>query len=39
MAEADRVAAIVREEMTNAMPLKVPVKVEVGIGTNWDDAK
>ena len=37
--EADRVAAIVKDEMTNAMKLKVPVKVEVGVGLNWDDAK
>ena len=37
--DAERIAAIVKEEMQNAMPLKVPVKVEVGIGENWDDAK
>jgi DNA polymerase-1 len=37
--EAERVAAIVKEEMQNAMKLNVPVKVEVGLGGNWDDAK
>jgi DNA polymerase I len=37
--DAPRIAQIVKEEMQNAMPLAVPVKVEVGIGKNWDDAK
>ena len=32
-------AEIVREEMTGAMKLNVPLKVEVGWGKNWDDAK
>jgi len=35
--EAD--AAIVREEMTNAMKLTVPLKVEVGWGKNWQEVK
>jgi DNA polymerase I len=35
--EAD--AAIVREEMTAAMKLKVPLKVEVGWGKNWGEGK
>jgi len=36
-AEAD--AAIIREEMTNAMQLTVPLKVEVGWGKNWQEVK
>ena len=36
---ADQEAAIIREEMTNAMKLTVPLKVEVGKGKNWQDAK
>ena len=36
-AEAD--AAIIREEMTTAMKLDVPLKVEVGWGKNWQEVK
>jgi DNA polymerase-1 len=36
-AEAD--AAIIREEMTRAMELTVPLKVEVGWGKNWQEVK
>jgi len=36
-AEAD--AAIIREEMTSAMSLTVPLKVEVGWGKNWQEVK
>jgi DNA polymerase-1 len=32
-------AAIIREEMQNAMKLKVPIKVEVGWGKNWQEGK
>jgi DNA polymerase-1 len=35
--EAD--AEIVRQEMQNAMTLRVPIKVEVGWGKNWDEGK
>jgi DNA polymerase-1 len=35
--EAD--VAIITEEMTGAMQLKIPLKVDVGIGPNWRDAK
>jgi DNA polymerase-1 len=35
--EAD--AKIIREEMTAAMKLKVPLKVEVGWGKNWGEGK
>jgi DNA polymerase-1 len=32
-------AAIIREEMTGAMKLKVPLKVEMGWGKNWQEVK
>lgn len=32
-------AEIVRQEMQNAMSLRVPIKVEVGWGKNWDEGK
>jgi DNA polymerase-1 len=32
-------AAMVREEMTRAMTLKVPLKVEVGWAKNWQEVK
>ena len=35
VAEADRAATIVRDVMENVHPLDVPLKVDVGIGTNW----
>jgi DNA polymerase-1 len=36
--EIDRVVAAVREEMTGAMDLAVPLVVDIGTGTNWADA-
>jgi DNA polymerase-1 len=36
-AEAD--ASIIREEMTTAMKLDVPLKVEIGWGKNWQEVK
>ena len=35
--EAD--AQIIREEMIGAMSLKVPLKVDVGWGKNWEEGK
>ncbi len=32
-------AKVLREEMINAMKMDVPIKVEVGSGMNWKDAK
>jgi DNA polymerase-1 len=32
-------AALVRDEMTKAMTLRVPLKVEVGWGKNWQEVK
>ena len=32
-------AKMIREEMNSAMKLKVPLKVEVGWGKNWQEVK
>ena len=36
---AEQEAAVIREEMTGAMTLKVPLKVESGWGKNWQEVK
>lgn len=36
---AEKVKKLVEEEMVNALKLSVPVKVDVGIGNNWAEAK
>jgi DNA polymerase I len=38
-AEADRVAAVVRDRMEQAVQLDVPLTVDVGIGRTWTEAK
>jgi DNA polymerase-1 len=38
-AEVDSATAIVRAEMEGVYPLRVPLRVDVGIGLNWRDAK
>ena len=37
--EANAAREIVREEMEGVHPLKVPIKVDIGIGKNWKEAK
>ncbi len=37
--EADRIAQVVEEAMTGAMDLRVPLKVDVGVGKHWFEAK
>jgi DNA polymerase-1 len=37
--EADDVAALVKDTMSRAVPLRVPLDVDVGIGENWMEAK
>ncbi|MEX2217019.1 MAG: DNA polymerase I [Phycisphaeraceae bacterium] len=37
--EAKAMAKIVQQEMEHAMELKVPLKVEAGVGPNWFEAK
>lgn len=37
--ERDIVAALVKSEMENVYPLSVPLVVDVGIGSNWLEAK
>ncbi len=36
--EVDEIKALVKEKMENAIPMKVPIEVETGIGENWLDA-
>jgi DNA polymerase-1 len=36
--EKERVIALVREEMEGVMTLRVPLRVEVSAGRNWDEA-
>ncbi len=37
--ELDQLSRLVTEEMENAFPMAVPLKVDVGIGPNWYDVK
>jgi len=37
-AAVERVADVVRELMAGAGELKVPLRIDVGIGQNWDEA-
>jgi len=33
--EQERVMPVIREAMRNALPMKVPIEVEMGVGENW----
>ena len=37
--ELDRAKELVREEMEDAYPMRVPLKVDLGVGQNWMEAK
>lgn len=37
--ELNAVATLVNEEMTTALPLSVPLKVDLSVGTNWLDVE
>lgn len=37
-AERERVLPVIREAMVNALPLQVPLEVEMGLGNNWLEA-
>jgi DNA polymerase-1 len=37
--ESPEVAALVRECMSSAVALNVPLDVDVGMGANWKEAK
>ena len=36
--EIEEITRLVREEMEGAMALAVPLKVEIGVGSNWSEA-
>ena len=36
--EKEKVQSIIRETMEDALPLSVPVEVDIGIGKNWLEA-
>jgi len=38
-AELERAREIVKAEMESAYPLKVPLRVDIGVGQNWKEAK
>ena len=37
--DSEKVSKILKEEMENAVKLRVPLTVEVSIGKSWYDAK
>jgi DNA polymerase-1 len=36
--ELDAIRSLIQKEMTNALPLEVPVEVDINVGDNWLDA-
>jgi DNA polymerase-1 len=37
--EVEKTEALVRDRMENVYPLRVPLKVHLGLGANWAEAK
>jgi DNA polymerase I len=37
--QAEDIAAVVKDKMSNAVKLNVPLDVDAGIGENWTEAK
>jgi len=37
--EKEALVSLVKNEMENALSLQVPLKVDIGIGKNWSEAK
>jgi len=37
--ECDKLEELVKDKMENVFPMKVPLKVHVGRGINWAEAK
>ena len=37
-AEVDALTELVRDRMEGVLPLRVPVRVDVGVGANWREA-
>jgi DNA polymerase I len=37
--EVDRARQVVKEEMEGAYPMRVPLRVDIGVGLNWKEAK
>jgi DNA polymerase-1 len=36
--EIEQVKKLVREEMEGVLTLSVPIRVDMGVGKNWDEA-
>jgi len=36
--EMERIETIVHEKMEHALELKVPLKVDIAVGRNWEEA-
>ncbi|MBU0573733.1 MAG: DNA polymerase I, partial [Candidatus Margulisbacteria bacterium] len=37
--EVETLKQIVKEEMESALPLDIPIRVDIGVGKNWAEAK
>ena len=37
--DAETLKKLIREKMESALELKVPTKVDIGVGENWAEAK